>query len=78
MNDWDKDNLNFLMKISPELLKDFLQVMDADDVAYAMELLRTAKAEILIESMEYDESYNQYDEEFPEASAVLNKFTLKG
>jgi Mg/Co/Ni transporter MgtE len=78
MNDWDKDNLNFLMKISPELLKDFLQVMDADDVAYAMELLRTAKAEILVESMEYEESYNQHDEEFPEASAVLNKFTLKG
>jgi Mg/Co/Ni transporter MgtE len=78
MNDWDKDNLNFLMTISPELLKDFLQVMDADDVAYAMELLRTAKAEILVESMEYDESYNQYDEEFPEASVVLNKFTLKG
>jgi Mg/Co/Ni transporter MgtE len=78
MNDWDKDNLNFLMTISPELLKDFLQVMDADDVAYAMELLRTAKAEILVESMEYEESYNQHDEEFLEASAVLNKFTLKG
>jgi hypothetical protein len=78
MNDWDKDNLNFLMTISPELLKDFLQVMNGDDVAYAMELLRTAKAEILVESMEYEESYNQHDEEFSEASAVLNKFTLKG
>jgi hypothetical protein len=78
MNDWDKDNLNFLMHISPELLKDFLQIMDADDVAYAMELLRTAKAEILVEAIEYDEIFNQHDEEFPEASAVLNKFTLKG
>ena len=52
--------------------------MNADDVAYAMELLRTAKAEILVEAIEYDEIFDQYDEEFPEASAVLNKFTLKG
>lgn len=78
MNEWDKDNLNFLLTISPELLKDFLQIMNADDVAYAMELLRTAKAEILVDAIEYDEIFNQHDEEFPEASVVLNKFTLKG
>jgi hypothetical protein len=78
MNNWDKDNLSFLMTISPELLKDFLQIMDADDIAYAMELLRTAKAEILVEAIEYDEIFDQYDDKFPEASAVLNKFTLKG
>jgi hypothetical protein len=43
-----------------------------------MELLRTAKAEILVEAIEYEEIFNQHVEEFPEASAVLNKFTLKG
>jgi hypothetical protein len=78
MNEWDKDNLSFLMNISPELLKDFLKVMDADDVVYAMQLLRSAKAEILVEAIEYDEIFNQHDEEFPEANAVLNKFILKG
>jgi hypothetical protein len=78
MNDWDKDNLNFLMNISPEVLRDFLQIMNEDDVAYAMELVRTAAAEIMVETIEYDEMCDQYDEQFPLASMILNKFTLKG
>lgn len=76
MNDWDKDNLNFILNISPETLRDFLSIMSPDDVAYAFELIRTAKAEIIVDQMEYDEVNS--DIELSDASAVLSKFTLKG
>lgn len=76
MNEWDKDNLNFIMNISPETLRDFLSIMSPDDVAYAFELIKTAKAEMIIEKMEYDEA--NLDIELPAVDAVLSKFTLKG
>ena len=76
MNDWDRDNLNFILNISPETLRDFLSIMSPDDVAYAFELIRTAKAEIIVDQMEYDE--NNSDIELSDAAAVLSKFTLKG
>lgn len=76
MNEWDRDNLNFILNISPETLRDFLSIMSPDDVAYAFELIKLAKAEILVDQMEYDE--NNSDIELSDASAVLSKFTLKG
>ena len=76
MNEWDRDNLNFILNISPETLRDFLSIMSPDDVAYAFELIKLAKAEILVDQMEYDE--NNSDIELSDAAAVLSKFTLKG
>lgn len=76
MNEWDRDNLNFIMSISPETLRDFLSIMTHDDVAYAFELIKTAKAEIMVEQMEFDEVNS--DIELSDAGAVLSKFTLKG
>ena len=76
MNDWDRDNLNFILNISPETLRDFLSIMSPDDVAYAFELIKLAKAEIIVDQMEYDE--NNSDIELSDAAAVLSKFTLKG
>lgn len=76
MNEWDRDNLNFIMNISPETLRDFLSIMSSDDVAYAFELIKTAKAEMIVEQMEYDEA--NLDIELPAVDTVLSKFTLKG
>jgi hypothetical protein len=52
MNDWDRDNLNFLLTISSETFEDWLQQADEDDIDYAIELLRAAKSELIIEQME--------------------------
>jgi putative SOS response-associated peptidase YedK len=52
MNDWDRDNLNFLLTISSETFEDWLQQADEDDIDYAIELLRVAKSELIIEQME--------------------------
>lgn len=76
MNEWDKDNLDFIMNVSPETLRDFLSIMSEDDIAYAFELIKTAKAEMIVEQIEYDEANS--DIELPVIDAVLSKFTLKG
>jgi hypothetical protein len=52
MNDWDRDNLNFLLTISSETFEDWLEQADEDDIDYAIELLRAAKSELIIEQME--------------------------
>jgi hypothetical protein len=81
MNQWDRDNLEFLMNSSPEVLKDFLSQADEDDIRYVMELINVARtnfSEIVINSMEYGESADRNDTEFPIAIEVLSKFMLKG
>jgi hypothetical protein len=52
MNDWDKDNLNFLLTIDSETFEDWLSQADEDDIDYAIELLRAAKSELIVEQME--------------------------
>jgi putative SOS response-associated peptidase YedK len=52
MNDWDRDNLNFLLTIDSETFEDWLQQADEDDIDYAIELLRAAKSELIVEQME--------------------------
>jgi hypothetical protein len=52
MNDWDRDNLNFLLTISSETFEDWLLQADEDDVEYAIELLRAAKSELIVQQME--------------------------
>lgn len=49
-NDWDRDNLNFLLNSSPETLKDWEASMDEDDLAYAQELLDAYAEELRVEA----------------------------
>ena len=46
MNDWDRDNFNFLMNASKETLEEWHFYADADDYKSAMELLQTARTEL--------------------------------
>lgn len=52
MNDWDKDNLYFLLTTSSEVFEDWLSQADEDDIAYAIELLQQAKTELILERTE--------------------------
>ena len=53
MNQYDKDNLNFLMSLKTEDdWQDWARYCDEDDFRYAMELLKTAQAELLVREME--------------------------
>ena len=51
MNDWDRDNLNFIMNVTGEDFDLWLEQADDDDIQYAIELIRMAKLEIKTQEM---------------------------
>lgn len=74
MNDWDRNNLNFLLNADKETLEDWHNYADEDDYKYAMELLEAARMELqLKELLLIDEAAV---EDLSDAQAVLDKFRL--
>jgi hypothetical protein len=74
MNDWDRDNLNFLLNASKETLEDWHHYADADDYAYALELLQAARTELAMQELALID--NEAVEDVSEAKTVLSKFRL--
>ena len=74
MNDWDRNNLNFLLNADKETLEDWHNYAGEDDYKYAMELLEAARMELqLKELLLIDEAAV---EDLSDAQAVLDKFRL--
>jgi len=71
MNQHDKDNLNFLLSSSEEVLKDWYNSVEEDDHIYAQELLQAY-------SLELQEMRDQKDLEdgFEEQLAKMSAFPL--
>ena len=51
-NEWDRDNLNFLLNTDDACLKDWHAQVDADDLVYAQELLAAYSEELKLKAME--------------------------
>ena len=51
MNQRDRDNLEFLLKATPEVIEDWYEKMDADDILYAFELLEEYSRELELEEL---------------------------
>ena len=58
MNDWDRDNLHFILNTTDESFEDWLDQADNDDIDYALNLIRTAKAELLTQEHELLDDIN--------------------
>ena len=69
MNKWDRDNLDFIMNTTNEGFDECLDQADNDDVAYALELIRMAKAELMIQEMEFTDDVSN----FTEASQLIER-----
>ena len=78
MNDWDRNNLHFILDSDEETLQDFYSWATEDDLAYALSLVREAKTELLIQEADIlDEILtNATAADVSEASAMLRKFQL--
>jgi hypothetical protein len=72
MNDNDRDNLNFLLTVSPKVFEDWFDQADNDDVDYALELLAKRKAELALKELEFSDDV----EDITKANQVLKKFML--
>ncbi len=78
MNDWDRNNLHFILDSDEATLEDFYSWATEDDLAYALSLVREAKTELLIQEAEIlDELLTAATAaDVADASAVLRKFQL--
>lgn len=74
MNDWDKNNLNFILSLDEEGFEVWYATLSTDDMDYALELLKTARTEVAIQMA----SLNDDVEDVTDAKNVLKQFTLKG
>jgi len=69
MNEWDRDNLEFIMNTTNESFDEWLDQADNDDIAYALELIRMAKAELMVQEMEFTDDISN----FSEASQLIDR-----
>jgi hypothetical protein len=74
MNNWDRDNLNFLMNASKETLEEWHHYADADDYKYALELLQAARTELAMTELALVD--DEAVEDMTEACSVLARFRL--
>jgi hypothetical protein len=74
MNEWDRNNLYFILHSDEETLNDFYSWATTDDIEYALSLIRTAKTELDIAELELlDESTEENG--LTEARQALSKYT---
>lgn len=74
MNDWDRNNLNFLLSANKDIMANWQLTATDDDFAYALELLRAAQAELELEALAALDSDQSLD--CSQAREVLSKFAL--
>ena len=78
MNEWDRNNLHFILDSDEETLEDFYSWATEDDLTYALSLVRQAKTELLIQEADIlDEILtNATADDVADACNVLRNFQL--
>jgi len=66
MNQRDRDNLDFLLNASPEVIQDWYNKVEDDDILYAFELLEMAKEELIEQQMAGND--------LSEARSIISKY----
>jgi hypothetical protein len=66
VNQHDKDNLDFLLNASPEVIQDWYNKVEDDDILYAFELLEMAREELIEQQIA--------GSDLSEARAIISKY----
>jgi hypothetical protein len=74
MNDWDKNNLQFILSLNEDEFEDWYACLDEDDIQYAMEILKQARTEVNMQLVALVDEV----EDVSDAQNILKQFTLKG
>jgi len=70
MNAHDRQNLEFILSMTPDQMLEFFEDMPQDDILYAIEIIQLAKCEAIIKKLEIIESA---ETDYSEARAVLER-----
>jgi hypothetical protein len=78
MNEWDRNNLHFILDSDEETLEEFYAEATEDDLAYALSLVRQAKTELLIQEADIlDEILTTATaDDVSDAATMLKQFQL--
>lgn len=74
MNQRDRENVQFLLSIGPEVLEDWYNKTSADDHEYAMELIAMYHEELKLKLSMYE---CEHVTSTTEALVYLKKFSIK-
>jgi hypothetical protein len=74
MNNWDKENLNFILNSDDADMEDFLSWASDEDLAYALELIKLARAELELEEILMLDAQDDIDTS--QAQVILERFRL--
>ena len=75
MNKRDRDNLNFILSLNEEQFDEWMETLDADDLDYAVELIRIGRTENLLKEMDLMEETNS--DKFTQAKAIIDRIRNK-
>lgn len=77
MNDWDRNNLNFLLSADDRVIKEWSAQVSDDDIDYAHELLARYSEELREQALALKiECQMELDGNYHEANMVIDKFRL--
>lgn len=75
MDSKDKENLKFLLKSPQSAFDDWLEHASNDDIEYALEIIREAKASLILEWIELTDSME--GDSFEDANHVIQSIKTK-
>ena len=77
-NEWDRDNLEFLLNTKGDEFKAWFAQADEDDKVYAQELMDAYSRELLLRSqeLEVEALLQKNNNNYPDASMVIDRFRL--
>ncbi len=74
MNDYDKNNYEYVMSLSEEDYDEFLETASEDDLSYLQELMDQKKVELQMNIHEFEDKLASID--VSQAQQFLRKFML--
>jgi predicted signal transduction protein with EAL and GGDEF domain len=75
-NEWDRDNLNFLLNVKGDDFAAWYAQSDADDKAYAQELMDAYSRELKLRAEELEIEARLGFNNTPDAKRVIDQFRL--
>jgi hypothetical protein len=75
MNEYDRNNLQFILSLkNPAEWEEWAETLSEDDLRYALELIKIAQAESLVQMMELQEAMQAEDGlDCTEAMSFINR-----
>jgi len=70
VNRHDLDNILFILNLDPDEISQWLNTLSVDDMRYALEIIQSRTAEMIVEEMDLDD---QEEMDLTQGNALINR-----